>query len=466
MRSRGPLKPADAVAEFDSATAMLAATARALRGEPFPRLGRGRSAALLAEAAGRLPLPLRQRAYAVSGAMEAIPAERLASVDAEDVRAWAVDQYPQRTYPAVALGSSNGAAVHLYAALGIPWLPQTFLLPVRARFDPDDAQAALDFGARTAGPFLDANPTVALHQMHDPNQDRLMAAHMAYFRVKQLSLGAAYERFLTQVLAPGAPILVVRDRSRWPVTRVRDRHVFQFGGQGGATVQEYLHGGPRVAAFLAGQRASIDRWHPPAPDECAPEAEWGLAPELLTDVCGWASRHGHPVHEISVDAPQDLSAPVADIYRRWYAGQGRPADRLLVESFILLDAVETVRAGYVPYWTMFATEPSLAELSGYLDRTGFEEIRIGLFPHGVASIGLADTDAWRRQCTRASRYGDLLGVDARRYPADFAALVRYQPALSNLAPRHPSSADAPSMGGLSMEAVQHLLRPVAPPSAR
>ena len=48
-------------------------------------------------------------------------------------------QYPRRQYPAVVVGSANGAAVHLWAALGIPWLPQTFLVPIaRSGVHPDD----------------------------------------------------------------------------------------------------------------------------------------------------------------------------------------------------------------------------------------------------------------------------------------------------------------------------------------
>src|SRR6186997_1248216 len=34
-------------------------------------------------------------------------------------------------------------------------------------------------------------------------------------------------------LAPGGTVVVVRDHSSWPVTRVELRHVFQVGGRGG-----------------------------------------------------------------------------------------------------------------------------------------------------------------------------------------------------------------------------------------
>jgi hypothetical protein len=53
--------------------------------------------------------------------------------DVEALSAWVTGTYPERRHPAVMLGSSCGAAVHLCAALGIPWLPQTFLVAARRR---------------------------------------------------------------------------------------------------------------------------------------------------------------------------------------------------------------------------------------------------------------------------------------------------------------------------------------------
>jgi len=81
----------------------------------------------------QLPSFLQEQVYIWSGWFEAIAARQLDRVTETDLARWAVNQYPKRRYPAVAIGSSNGAATHLWAALGIPWLPQTFLVPV-ARF--------------------------------------------------------------------------------------------------------------------------------------------------------------------------------------------------------------------------------------------------------------------------------------------------------------------------------------------
>ncbi|CAA9345609.1 MAG: hypothetical protein AVDCRST_MAG16-2043 [uncultured Frankineae bacterium] len=426
-----------AVADFDSASAMLRATAAALHGRTFPRLGQGRLAGAAVRASAALPLPLRRAAYArVSGA-EAVPSDRLGDLDTEAVARWTVGQYPERRYPAVALGASNGAAVHLWAALGVPWLPQTWLLPVRARTDLDDPRRAMETGVRLAGPLLDAAPDLALHHMHDPNHDRLTLQRMAYFRVKRRRLGATYTRFLSDCLAPGGTVVVVDDRSRWPVTRIGERHVFQFGAQGGATVEEYFSGGPRVAAFLREQGAGRSRWDPPEPDDDAPEAEWGLDPSLLDDVQRWAAEHGHPVRRIVLDAPEDLSPVVADLHREWYLARGLPAERLLVESFVLVDPVAALRSGSVPFWSLFPVGPSVDRLAAYLHRATYDEVLALLFPHGTSSIGVAPPAQWQSALSTARRSGRLLSVDPARFPADFGHLARYGSALQRLGPLRP-----------------------------
>jgi hypothetical protein len=79
---------------------------------------------------------------------------------------------------------------------------------------------ALRFGQRHAPALLEANPGVTLHHMHDQVQDELMVARMTYFRTKWRELPAGYARFMSECLAPGAPVVLVEDRSRWPVVRV------------------------------------------------------------------------------------------------------------------------------------------------------------------------------------------------------------------------------------------------------
>lgn len=427
------------VADFDSASAMVQATARFLYGQDFRGLGLSPRLEPLAIAVNYLPRPLRRFIYTQSGAMEAIRPERLVEIRAEEVSRWVADLYPQRTFPAIAIGSSNGALVHLCTALGIPWLPQTFLIPVRQSVSGlDEPRKAMRFGAEHAPRLLDANPDLQLHHMHDPNQDRLMAQSLAYFRVKRLRLGRTYKQFIAERLREGGTIIVADCRLRWPVTRVGERHFFQFGGFGDASATEYLEGGERVAAFLERQKSSLRRWDPPEPDTDSPESEWGFEPALAEDVGRFARERGYRVVRLGFDVPDDPAAPVADLHRRWYARTGMPAHRLLVESFVLLDPWLAIRTRSVPFWTTFPIERSAVSLERYLDGADpYDEIRIALFAHGTQSIGIAPPARWRPALARARRYGAFLGTQPSAFPEDFAVFARFNKELRAVQERHP-----------------------------
>jgi hypothetical protein len=422
------------VAGFDSSGAMLQALARFLHGQDFPALGNPRALAPLLVAGNLLPARLRERIYAASGGLTAVPPEWLSRPFAEDVASWMTSLYPPRRYPLALIGSSNGAAIHLAAALGAPWLPQTFMVPVRnPGNDPDDPHRDLDWGREPARALLEANPEVQVHHMHDPVQDRLMLEQMTYFRLKRLRLGSAYEQFLCDALEPGGTLLLLDCRQTWPVTHVGEQHLFQFGAVGGATQEELFHGSDRVAAYLARYRTGLRCWDPPAPDGEAPEAEWGFEQALAADVQRFADEHGYRVRRLSFDAPPDLSPLVADLHRWWYAERGLPDDRLLVETFILLEPWWTLAAGLVPLWTTFNTEDAAAPVERYLDqRPPFAEIHLTLFAHGVDSVGLAPIERWRAIVNRATRDGRFAGVDQRAYPRDFASFVRYHHALKDV----------------------------------
>jgi hypothetical protein len=118
------------VADLDSTTAMVRATGRYLRGKDLPGMG---IVPAFMEPVGTLvnALPRRAREFLATygGWSEAIPPEKLHKVSPEVISEWVVNEYPEREYPAVMIGSSNGALVDLCCALGIPWLPQTFLIP-------------------------------------------------------------------------------------------------------------------------------------------------------------------------------------------------------------------------------------------------------------------------------------------------------------------------------------------------
>lgn len=434
------------LANFDSASTMTRALGRCLHGRDFPMLGvipKWGSPGMRAvgAAVNALPVALRRQVYIWSGWSEAVSIRRLAGVRTAEIADWAVQQYPRKRYPAAMIGSSNGALMHLCAALGIPWLPQTVLIPVRRHgVDAGDPAGELEWGREPAAGLLEANPDLALHHMHDPNQDQLMIRRMSYFRVKMLRLPQAYKDFLLETLEPGGTIFVADCRLRWPAVKVGERHVFQFGALGGLSPEEYTQGGPRVARFLEQHGSSERGWKAPAPDHPAPEAEWGFEPALRDELEVFADENGFRLQTIAFEHPEDPSPLVADLYRAWYHQNGMPADTLLMPNFILMEPYWTLRTGAVPFWTVFNVEPSADALERYLSsRDPFDDIYLMLFSHGAESAGLASAKRWRSLAENAKRRGKLLGADERNYPRDFATFTRYYRAFQKeIQTHHPT----------------------------
>lgn len=446
-----------AVAGFDSASAMVRVLGAALHGREAPLLAQFPAALepqldWLARAAERLPKEALQAMYRRSGWLDAVSARRLRQVRAEQLADWVTGHYPRRPYPVIFAGSSNGAMTHLAAALGAPWLPQTLLLAVRTGgLDPDDPAADMRAMRPAGQDLVAANPGLALHHMHDPVQDRLMIARMAYFRVKFLRLPQAYRDFLADCLEPGGTVVLVDCGLRWPAATVADRHLFQFGAPGGATQREFFEGGPRVTEFLHRNGSHRDRWQPPEPDADCPEAEWGFAEPLAADVCAAAAEQGLTVGRLRLGQPEDASPLIAGLFRRWYAARGLPTGRLLVSSFLLMDPMLAIRTGQVPYWALFASRPSLDRLTGYLSGTpAYDDISLTVFPHGMDSIGLAGIGEWQQALGYARRHGRLLGIEPDHYPRHFRALTGFHRELSTF-PR------TPAMPPLAWDAAQQYL---------
>ena len=430
-------KPPRGIARFDSAAGLVQALASCLRREPFDSPSGSPLLDRLIPPSNRLPERVRDFAYALGALGEAVPRRRAGDIRAGTIAEWVAGLFPRQPYPAAFVGSSNGGVVHLAAALGCPWLPQTFLAPVRQLgVDPDDPGRALAAGLPAGEALMAGNPDVVVHHMHDPNQDRLMLHTMAYYRLKFRRLPAAYRDLLVGTLGPGATLYTVECGTAWPVTRLGERYVFQFGAVGGATVDEYFRGGPRVRAYLGRYGVRRERWDPPAPDGEAPEAEWGFEPALLAELEALAAERGWRLVRLRFADPEDAGLLAADLYRAWWREQGVDPSRLLVESFVLTAPLAALRRRLVPLWLVFNTEPSAGTLRRFLDggRPPFGEVGLMLFSHGTEGVGVTPIGAWRALLGRARRQGFFLGVDEARYPHDFATFVRFHRDLGRLGP--------------------------------
>jgi hypothetical protein len=294
----------------------------------------------------------------------------------------------------------------------VPWLPDTVLVPVAHVGDTDRPDQAMNF-ARSVAPALPArNPDVVLHHMHDQLQDVLMAERMSYFRVKWRRLPPAYAAFIDEQLAPDGTVVVDRDHSSWPVTRVGPRHVFQVGGRGGTPPAEYL---------------ALP--HAPAPDDVVAESEWGLDADFRDDVRAWCAQRGYRYTEIGFDGPQATAAAVATVMRNWYRARGEPANRLVVPCFVLADPWQTICAAAVPFWIFFAVQPALHSVDAYLgEAEPYADVNMFLFEHGAESPGIATPEQFATVVRRHGAAVHLTGWTENAFPmtsARWAATARH-----------------------------------------
>jgi hypothetical protein len=416
------------VTQFDSTTSMMYAVAACMHNKEFKGVGvvpdfLPKSIPMLLNL---LPRNVREALYRWGGWLAAQP-KRIPDIRSEDISAWVVSEYPQKAYPGAMIGSSNGAAAHLCVAMGMPWLPQTFLVTVRRHVHPDDLNADVEWGRRQAHTIRRANPDLFVSQMHDPVQDRLMVERMGYFRIKKMKLGSHYEDFLRKLPA-GSPLFLVECRYQWPVTQVDEGHTFQIGGLGDIEPEEYVNGSERIREFLKKNGSPHGHWQAPAPTGEYPEAEWGFQSCLGDDAERFAKEAGFRIRRIRFEHPECLSPFVADLYRWWYRRRGHEPKHLIADCFAIMDPWWTLKTGAVPFWMAFNTRNSWRALDKYLKNSPpFEEIYMMLMSNGISGIGQVSIEDWKKLLGRATKTGDFLGVDEDKYPMDFGSFVRYHP---------------------------------------
>jgi hypothetical protein len=424
------------VTDFDSSVNMVRAMGRFLKGKDHKGMSVGPANRPLASIMAAPPRTARRLAFIGMGAMQGLPLDRARLVDTDEIAQWVTSQYGNGPFDTVVLGSASGGGLHLAAALGAPFLPQTTLVSVMDFVThPDDPVGAMETLAPTARLLARNNPDVSVYHMHDPAQDRPMVQAMAYMRLKRHCLGEAYRSFLEQRLAPGGTIIQFECERTWRVHTTGERSYFQFGCLGGIPEDEYHEGSDRIAEYLEAEGSEYRGWSYPDMDDRRPEAEWGWDPAMGAEVAEVARSVGADLRRLTFGEPQELSGVVADLHRWWYGQLGRPTDRLLAECYVQWDPYWVLRTGVVPFWNRFNMEPSFEEMKAYLERTRppYAHIYLNLFSQGLSSPGIVSLATWRQMIeAHATDHADIIGVDEDTYPVDTGSTVRYQPAFKAL----------------------------------
>ncbi|UQU61918.1 hypothetical protein COUCH_23055 [Couchioplanes caeruleus] len=390
---------------------LLTAAARAVRGrdcrglDRVPTLGQRWSAR-----DGLTPRTL------VHDAAGALPVALVARLDADAVASWIEAHYPEATYPAVVLGSPHGAAVHLAAALGAPWLPSGFTVTVPwPGGSPGDWEGAMDWGGVVADAIVAANPDVTVRQVHDPLLRGPLRGPLCgttiTLHLRWRTLPPAYRSFLACRLRPGGAALMVRDIRTWPTLDLAPGHSFQLGSPAsGWSPDGYTMANPLFRRALAG--LDEGSWSTPylvAPRRCADQGgEVGFDHDLR--------RHAAPVHRLLYARSPALSVFVAELYRRSLGERGGGRD-CAVTSGTLVDPGRVLAAGLVPYWCESASRQAADAAEWWLaGAAGFEGVTVVPQPPGLRCEAHADARQWRSVAAFARERPVVDPVALARYP--------------------------------------------------
>lgn len=422
------------VGQFDSASTLVRVIAASLEGKGTAGLALQTQFRLAARASAWVPRALRTRLYSRGALREAVSPDELQDERQGDAAKWFVSQYRSADrVPALFIGATNGAIAEPAAAMGAAFLPQTFLLLMRAPTGHvDDIRSVIARAPSLGAPLAHAFPDASAYQMHDLENDRLVVGHAAYFRMKWRRLPAAYRAFIEDRLMTGGTIFIVGCEHPWPALRLSDHHTFQVGGHGGIEPRTIL------------KRYGLSQ--EPALEQIV-EAEWGYDDALTADLVEIAASRGLRLVRLVFGEPQALSAPVARFFSDHVVC--RPQSRLVVTNFNMLAPSHVLLTDAVPYWSVFNDIRSLSMLEQFLRASGpFDEIAALLFQNGVVADGQATAEQWQEVLSSASENARLVGIRPDQHPFDFAAFDRYRRMLQRMEPPGPADRRALNPGAV------------------
>ena len=426
--------------ETSSGATVLSAAA-ALRGDLFHPLPHLRRLAWAVRLTHQFPESWIRQGVSWASGRSGMDPRRARTLYADHLAAWNVAQYEflpkDRQFEAIILGAPSGAAAHLSAALGVPFLSHTFLASFRSPGDPDDIFNYQRRGQELATPILENNPNLHVVNHYDPVHDRFLVGQVNHIRMKLLGIPHSYIDFIQRRLLPGGTLILLNNTQSWGQYTVGDRHTFQVGGLGGLKDHDYLHGRVFLNAWLE-EVGSQHRggWRLPKVWNSQSESEWGTLPRFGEAVHEFAHHYGMKIRSINGSHVHDFSRLAFFAWQHLYRRLGMEPQAVMVDGFAQINATAPTRSALLPLWLPFNCTDSrefLAEMVALFPR--HLPILFQPWPSFSPGPDIAQRKDWDKALV--GRQGQWLGADPHHYPVDLAALVNFTPALADWISHNP-----------------------------
>lgn len=332
--------------------------------------------------------------------------------------------------PAITVGAAlGGASAFISLALNAPFLPQAFVVTLKGGSPDGDIATYFHRSAELALEITHKNPQILTIQHYDPIHDEWMTRRVNHLRLKLLDLPESYADFIRRTLQPGGSICFLDCRAQWLRYRVAERSVFQVGGWGDISPQEFLDGSARIQKYASRVGLRNTGWRlPNYPLETGSESEWGSEPGLEEAIQEFCRKEGYNFVSIPLPEPNDFSRLAWQAMRRLLEKDGRQPAGVLVEMFSQFDPILPLQSGLLPLWLVFNTWDSLRFLREML--TCFPPDQPVFFSPLATFTHTPDIVPWEEweKCLRGFNWVNI-GARSSHYPADAQALINWKQPL-------------------------------------
>jgi hypothetical protein len=380
-------------------------------------------------ALGALPQGAARFAISRFQSFSGLPPESLDHFSLDDLIGTRLEDYAglKGQFPAVTLGAGlGGATSYLSLALGGPFLPQAFVITLQQGSYRGDADEYLHRSLDAALRIAAHDPRLMTIQHYDPVHDGWLTRFVNHLRFKLVTLPEQYAEFIRQRVEPGGAVVYLEGGAAWQRYRLGERSVFQVGGWGDLSAEEFLQGSPRLTAYAKRTGLTTDHWSlssPRWPLETGPESEWGSEPGLAEALERFCRDEGFRFVRLHGRHPNDFSRLAFSAAKRLLKKEGREPAGTLVECFSQFDSASALQSGLLPLWLIFNTLDSaryLKEMS-----THFPKEKPVFFSPLVTFSLTPDMASWQEWIAALGRDFINIGTRSSHYPADARALVRW-----------------------------------------